>query len=283
MSGLVFGVTGQVAMELGRLAPDLTFLSRQDVDLERPDLCRDRILLLRPEFVINAAAFTKVDHAEEEWGRAQTVNADAPGMMAQACAEIHVPFVHLSTDYVFDGSGETEKAPADQAAPLNAYGTTKLAGENLVVAAGGTYAVVRTSWVFSAHGRNFVKTMLDLSRSRDVLSIVDDQIGGPTPAREIASAALTIATALVREPSLSGIYHFAGRPALSWAEFAREIFQMANCNVAVIGIPSADYPTPAERPKNTRLDCRATKEAFGLDGPDWRIGLRAVLDELGAT
>ena len=189
---LVFGQTGQVATEIARRAPDATFLGRAAADLSDPEACAAAIGRHRPEAVINAAAYTAVDRSEEEEDLARTVNGAAPGAMARACADLGIPFVHVSTDYVFDGEGETPFAPGDPTAPLGAYGRTKLAGEEAVRGAGGCHAILRTSWVFSAHGGNFVKTMLRLSESRDALSIVDDQIGGPTPAADIAAACLSI-------------------------------------------------------------------------------------------
>jgi dTDP-4-dehydrorhamnose reductase len=194
-----------------------------------------------------------------------------------------VPFVHLSTDYVFDGSGDAPRPPDAPVAPLGAYGRTKLAGEEGVRAAGGPHAILRTSWVFSPHGSNFVKTMLRLSETRDALRIVADQIGGPTAAAPIAAACLTVAARLVADPALSGTYHFAGAPDVSWAGFARETFAAAGRAVTVTDIPTADYPTPAARPLNSRLDCSATEAAFGLARPDWRQDLRDTLRSLGAT
>ncbi|KFE35138.1 dTDP-4-dehydrorhamnose reductase [Thioclava atlantica] len=279
---LVFGESGQVARELQRLAPDARFLGRNRVDLSDPEAAAEAIREMRPTAVINAAAYTAVDKAEEEEPLALKINGEAPAAMAGACAELGIPLVHIATDYVFDGSGEAPFSPADPTAPLGAYGRTKLAGEAGIRAAGCTHAILRTSWVFSAHGANFVKTMLRLSETRDRLRIVADQIGGPTPARAIAQACLTIADALQRTPDLSGIYHFSGAPDVSWAGFAREIFAQAARDVAVEEIPSSDYPTPARRPLNSRLDCSALA-AFDLERPDWRADLTDVLKELGAA
>ncbi|QPZ89413.1 dTDP-4-dehydrorhamnose reductase [Thioclava electrotropha] len=278
---LVFGQTGQVAQELQRLVPDAAFLGRNRVDLRDPGAAAEAIREAKPEAVINAAAYTAVDKAEEEEALAQVVNGDAPAAMAEACRDLGIPFVHISTDYVFDGSGEAPFKPTDPTAPLGAYGRTKLAGEEAIRAAGGPFANLRTSWVFSAHGGNFVKTMLRLSESRDRLTIVADQIGGPTPAKAIAEACLTIAKELQRSPEKSGVYHFSGSPDVSWAGFAREIFAQAGRGVTVEDIPTADYPTPAKRPLNSRLDC-SDLAVFGLTRPDWRSGLDEVLTELGA-
>lgn len=202
--------------------------------------------------------------------------------MAEVCAARGIPLVHISTDYVFDGSGDAPWRPDDAVAPINAYGRTKLAGEEAVRAAGGTHAILRTSWVVSAHGANFVKTMLRLGAERDALSIVADQIGGPTPARDIAAACLSIAEQLITDPAKSGTYHYAGQPPVNWADFARTIFACAGLDCTVTDIPSRDYPTPAARPLNSRLDCADTETIFGLSAPDWRAGLDAILKELSS-
>jgi dTDP-4-dehydrorhamnose reductase len=209
------------------------------------------------------------------------VNADAPAAMARAAAARGLPFVHLSTDYVFDGSGTRPWRPDDTPAPLSAYGRSKLAGEVAVRAAGGTHAILRTSWVFSAQGQNFVKTMLRLSETREKVAVVADQTGGPTPAAAIADAIFAIARTLAAEPEKSGTYHLAGAPDVTWADFAREIFAQAGRETEVEEILTSAYPTPARRPLNSRLDC-STLAAFGLARPDWRLGLADVLTELGA-
>ena len=201
MTVLVFGQTGQVAQELA--AWDTTrCLSRQDADLGDPAACAAYIRAARPDAVINAAAYTAVDRAEEEEDLATVVNGAAPGAMAEACAALGIPFVSISTDYVFDGSGTRPWTPADATAPLGAYGRSKLVGEQAIARAGGTWAVLRTSWVFSAHGSNFLRTMLRLGAERDQLRIVADQIGGPTPARDIARACMTMTEALRADPGL---------------------------------------------------------------------------------
>ena len=267
---LIFGQSGQVAKELVKRSPDALFLSRADVDLSDPSTCAEAIRAAAPNAVINAAAYTDVDKAESEEALATAINAGAPGAMATACAEGGIPFVHISSDYVFDGH---------PTAPLGAYGRSKLAGEEAVRAAGGSYAILRTSWVFSSHGRNFVKTMLRLAETRDRLSIVADQIGGPTPAGAIAEACLTIATALADDSGKAGSYHFSGAPDVSWADFAREIFTIAGKDTAVDDILTVDYPTPARRPANSRLDCSSLAKV-GLRRPDWRAALSDVLEEL---
>jgi dTDP-4-dehydrorhamnose reductase len=280
MTILVFGSTGQVATEL-RAQANVTALGRDAADLSNPEGCAAAIYAHKPNAVINAAAYTAVDRAETEEAQATTINGEAPGAMAGACAALGIPFVHISTDYVFAGDGDTPWRPDDPTGPLGAYGRSKLLGEEAVRAAGGVHVILRTSWVVSAHGNNFVKTMLRLGAERDTLNIVADQIGGPTPARAIASACLSMADQLAADPSKTGTYHFAGAPDTSWADFARTIFAEAGLGCDVTDIPSSAYPTPARRPLNSRLDCSATEAAFGIARPDWRAGLRNILEDLG--
>lgn len=276
---LVFGKTGQVATELARLAPDATCLGRDAADLSDPEACARAIRTYAPEAVINAAAYTAVDCAEEKEALATIINGDTPAAMAQECAALGVPLVHISTDYVFDGAGETPFAPEHPTAPLSAYGRSKLRGEAGVSAAGGAHVILRTSWVVSAHGRNFVKTMLRLGAERERLTVVADQIGGPTPARDIADACLHIARVLQTEPGKSGIQHFSGAPDTSWADFARAIMAQAGLECEIADIATSDWPTPARRPVNSRLDCSGLV-AFGLVRPDWRKGLAKIIAEL---
>ena len=281
MQILVFGRTGQLARELIRQS-DVFAVGRDDADLSDPAACAALVRRVAPSAVINAAAYTDVDGAETQEAVATVINGDAPGAMARAAAELNIPFVHVSTDYVFDGSGDRPWRPTDQTNPIGAYGRSKLTGELAVVAAGGSYGIVRTSWVFSAHGTNFVKTLLRLGREHAQLRVVADQIGGPTPAAAIASAVLQMADGL-SDGGASGIYHFAGTPCLSWAGFAQEIFAQAGLSVEVQGIESSVYPTPARRPANSRLDCRDIASVFGIEIPDWRAGLARVLADIGST
>lgn len=275
---LVFGKSGQLAQELQRQA-DVLALARAEADLSTPGTAQAAITRHGPSVVINAAAYTAVDKAEEEAAAADQINASAPGEMARACADLGIPFLHVSTDYVFDGSGQAPWREDDPVAPLGAYGRSKLAGEEAVRAAGGNHVIVRTSWVFSSHGANFVKTMLRLSETRDALGVVSDQIGGPTPAADIAATLLEIAQQMQAGAS-GGTYHYGGQPAVSWADFARAIFAQAGRNVTVTDIPSRDYPTPAQRPLNSRLDCAKLTADFGIKPPEWEAGLASVLKEL---
>ncbi len=277
---LAFGKNGQVARALQVLAPEAVFLGREEADLSVPELAAEAIATHAPDAVINAAAYTAVDRAEQEEPLAARINGAAPTIMAEACADLGIPLVHISSDYVFDGAGSAPFAPTGRTAPQNAYGWTKLAGEQGIQAAKGSYGILRTSWVFSAYGANFVKTMLRLGGERDSLSVVADQIGGPTPAADIAAACIGMAEALAQDPSKRGIYHVSGAPETSWAEFAREIFAQAGLDCKVEDIASEAYPTPAKRPLNSRLDCSSFEKVFGLPRPDWKAGLAAVLRDL---
>ncbi|MBK6466104.1 MAG: dTDP-4-dehydrorhamnose reductase [Rhodobacter sp.] len=279
---LVFGKSGQVATELARRLPgEVTarFLGRAEADLTDPAACAMQIGDC--DAVINAAAWTAVDKAEAEEAAATVVNGDAPAAMGRACAAQGIPFLQVSTDYVFDGSGDRAFRPDDPTGPQGAYGRSKLAGEIGVRGSGARHLILRTSWVVSAHGTNFVKTMLRLGRERDALSVVADQIGGPTPAAAIADALLTAAGALVAGHP-GGTHHFAGAPDTTWADFARAIMARAGLACTISDIPSSAWPTPARRPANSRLDCSAFTSAFGIARPDWRAGLDDILQELTA-
>ena len=276
---IVFGKTGQVATELQRLGGVMA-LGREEVDLSHPQACAEAIRAHAPSAVINAAAYTAVDRAEEEEAMATVINGDAPAAMARACAELGIPLIHISTDYVFEGGGDRPWNPQDLTDPQNAYGRSKLVGEVGIRNSGVVHAILRTSWVVSAHGANFVKTMLRLSETRDGLSVVADQIGGPTPARDLAAASLQIAEQLIADLSKSGTYHFSGTPDVSWAEYARDIFAQRGKAMTVTPISTAEYPTPAKRPLNSRMDCRSTEQVFGIARPGWREGLSMILTEL---
>jgi dTDP-4-dehydrorhamnose reductase len=284
MKILLFGQTGQVAREIQRRADaTLEVLGREAADFTDPAACAAHVAATDADAIINAVAYTAVDRAEEEEETALAVNGTAPGAIACAAAARGLPLVHISTDYVFDGAGDAPFAPDHPTAPLGAYGRSKLAGEEAVRGAGGSHAILRTSWVVSAHGGNFVKTMLRLGAERDHLRIVADQIGGPTCAADIADACLVIARQLIKTPSKSGTYHFSGAPDVSWADFAREIFAQAGLTCAVEDIPTTAYPTPARRPLNSKLACGATDDAFAVPRPNWRAGLNDILNDLRAS
>jgi dTDP-4-dehydrorhamnose reductase len=281
---LLFGATGQVGREILRRAGagrPVEALDRRDADLADPAACAARVAASTAPVVINAAAYTAVDRAETEEALARRVNADAPGAMAAAAAARGAAFLHVSTDYVFDGAGDRPWREDDAPNPLSAYGRTKLAGERAVAAAGGAHAIVRTSWVHAGHGANFVRTMLRAGRARPRLTVVDDQLGGPTPAGAVADALLAIGDALARGGGAPGLYHFAGAPPVSWRVFAEAIFRhSAGPAPEIAPILTADWPAAAPRPLYGVLDCARIAAAFGIAQPDWRDTLGGVVAEL---
>jgi len=282
MKVLVFGETGQVATALQHRAGDIDVicLGRDQADLGSPDMLRAAIEATDADVIINAAAYTAVDKAETDSDHAEQVNHLAVGTMARAAAKRGLPFLHISTDYVFPGDGDQPWQPDNETGAISVYGATKRRGEEAIEMAGGTYAILRTSWVVSATGNNFVKTMLRLGAERDALTIIDDQVGGPTAANDIADALLVMAKAYADGRSQSGIYHFSGSPDCTWAGFAREIFAQAGITCTVTPIPTTDYPTPAARPLNSRLDCTTLETDFGIMRPDWRVSLTQILKDL---
>lgn len=279
---LVFGESGQVATALRAQAgnADVICLGRDQADLGTPDMLRAVIDATDADVIINAAAYTAVDKAETDPDHAEQVNHLAVGTMARAAAKRGIPLLHISTDYVFPGDGDQPWHPGDETGALSVYGATKRRGEEALEIAGGPHAILRTSWVFSATGNNFVKTMLRLGADRDALTIVGDQIGGPTAADDIARALLTMAEAFANGTGTTGIYHFASAPDCTWADFATEIFAQAGLTCAVTPIPTTDYPTPATRPLNSRLDCATLETDYGITRPDWRVSLAATLKDL---
>ena len=288
MKVLVFGEIGQVGQEIQRAAQnsggDITLEVRglDKADFTNPESCARFARETDADVVINAVAYTAVDKAEEQEDLALMINGTTPGVIARVCAERGLPLVQISTDYVFDGSGTDAFTCDHPTGPLGAYGRTKLVGEEEVRRAGGTHAIFRTSWVVSAHGNNFVKTMLRLGGERDALTIVADQIGGPTCAAAIADICLSAARQLLDDPSKTGTYHLSGGPDVSWADFAREIYVQSGTTCSVTDIPSSAYPTPAVRPLNSRMDNSTTETVFGIPRSDWRLGLQDILKDLGA-
>lgn len=278
----IFGHSGQVASELRRRAPrsaELTVFGRDAADFLHPAHVEDALRDNTFDAVINAAAYTAVDRAEDEPEIARRVNAETVGVLARVLAKTGTPLVHISTDYVFDGSGHRPWRPYDTKAPINTYGTTKRAGEEAIAASGVPYTILRTSWVFSAFGTNFVKTMLRLGAERNHLTIVGDQIGGPTAAHAIADTVFSIVWEM-HGGAPGGTHHFSGTDDTSWADFAREIFAQSRTTCSIEDIPTSAYPTPASRPLNSRLDCESLKAAFGISRPEWRRDLALVLKEL---
>lgn len=286
---LQFGETGQVSRELLARAPGadvkIRALSRADVDLADADGLRRALkgAAADIDLVINAAAYTAVDAAESDEAAAMAVNGAAPGIMAEICKALGLGFIHLSTDYVFDGSGSGAYTEDDPVSPLGAYGRSKRAGEEAVLRAHPGAIIIRTAWVFSPWGKNFLKTMVRLARERDTLSVVADQHGCPTPAGEIANAVLTLAAAL-HGGAAGGVYHYTGGEPTTWHGFAQTIFQhmeaLGEPIPAVNAITTAEFPTPAARPANSVLDCSKLKADFAIEPADWRAGLARDLGKV---
>lgn len=296
MKVMVIGASGQLATALREHADttpglELACFGRGRIDLSSAHveaMSAEALAAFRPHAVINAAAYTAVDKAQEEEALARAMNCNGPGELAKACAAARVPLVHVSTDYVFDGTKPTPYVETDARAPLGVYGRTKADGEDAVLTAsrqGHTpAAVIRTSWVFAATGANFVKTMLRLGEARDELGVVHDQIGRPTYAPDLANACLTAAERLIAQPDLAGVYHFGGADDASWAELAQGVFdasaQRGGPSARVHQITTQEYPTPAPRPANSRLDCTRFKDAMGLAPSPWRASVDRCLDRL---
>jgi len=287
---LLFGGAGQVGTELRTLAlsqsVDVIAPTRSVVDLEDLDAI-GRIMAAKPwSAVINAAGYTNVDRAESEEAAAFAINAKAAARLAAETGARRIPFIHISTDYVFDGRKGAPYVEDDLASPLNAYGRSKFAGEHAVRAANPQHVILRTAWVHSPHGKNFVRTILRLAQERECLTVVADQRGCPTAARDIAKACLDMALYCAAEPERApyGIYHFAGAGEASWFEFATAIVEVAadrlHRSPRMLPIRTIDYPTPAVRPADTRLDCGAIAHAFGVTLRPWRCGLAETIDRL---
>lgn len=260
---------------------------RPQLDLAEPATIAMVIGQVEPDVVVNAAAYTAVDKAEQEPERAQIVNAGGAGHIAAACQRRGIPLIHLSTDYVFDGSKDAAYVETDPVAPLGAYGRSKLEGERRIAAACSHHVILRTSWVVSPYGNNFVKTMLRLAETHPEIGVVNDQTGTPTYAPHLAGAILSIAAHLHQSAGgLWGIYHAAGTGEATWHDVACEVFaqsaQLGGRVTKVRPITTSAYPTPAARPKNSRLDCGKLDRQFGLRLPDWRLGIAACVRALAA-
>lgn len=290
MSGLVIGSTGQLASHLRELLPQARFLSRADADLAHSTELAKVLHQANPSYIVNAAAYTAVDRAESEPHVAWAVNAEAPATMARVANALSIPLVHVSTDYVFDGTGERPWRTDDPVNPLNVYGRTKLAGELAVRTLCPRHWILRTSWVFSEYGANFVKTMLRLAgQGSQPLRVVDDQRGRPTYAGDLARLiAQLVAQPGGDETPRYGIHHATGGPAVSWREFAEVVVDrgfavgLLKRRVPVVGIRTVDYPTPAKRPANSVLepDEILALEPFQFD---WRAGLERMMQRLSRT
>ena len=294
MKILLLGKNGQVGWELQRsLAPlgEVIALDRQGGDglcgdLADLDGLRNTIRQVRPDVLVNAAAYTAVDKAESDVQAAGLINAQAPGLMAQELHALGGWLVHFSTDYVFDGSGSTAWCETDRTAPLNQYGLSKLHGEQAIQASGCRHLVFRTSWVYAARGNNFARTMLRLAAERERLSVIDDQIGAPTGAELLADVSAHAIRQAVLQPGLGGLYHLAAAGETSWCGYARHVIDQARRDGAVLAvqaiepIPSSAYPVAATRPKNSRLDTGKLSRSFNLHLPDWKSGVSRMLMEI---
>ena len=294
MKILLFGKGGQVGWELQRsLAPlgELTALDFDSTDFHadfsRPAALADTVRALRPDVIVNAAAHTAVDKAESEPSFAGTLNAEAPRVLAAEAAALGAWLVHYSTDYVFDGSGDTAREESAATGPLSVYGRTKLDGENHIRASGCQHLILRTSWVYAARGGNFARTMLKLAAERDALAVIDDQFGAPTGADLLADITAHALRALQRDPQLGGTYHAVAAGETHWHGYARFVIDWARAHGvpvkvaadAVKPVPTSAYPTPARRPLNSRLATDKLRRAFGLVLPPWQAGVERMLTE----
>lgn len=286
MKILLFGKNGQVGWELQRaLLPlgDVVALGSQEADFARPDALADIVRRVRPDAIVNAAAHTAVDKAESEPERAAALNAAAPAVLAREAAALGAWLVHYSTDYVFDGGGTQARDEDAPTAPLSVYGRSKLEGEQAVRASGCRHYLLRTSWVYGARGGNFARTMLRLAGERDRLTVIDDQVGAPTGADLIADVTAHLLRA--RRDDASGTYHLAAAGQTSWHGYASFVIDWARAHglpvkaSEVAAIPTSAYPTPAQRPLNSRLDTRKLRETFGLALPPWQAGVERMLTE----
>jgi dTDP-4-dehydrorhamnose reductase len=285
MKILLLGQHGQVSRELQASLQgqgELSVRGREQLDLAQPDQIRQQVRELRPELIINAAAYTAVDQAESEPELAFAINAVAPGVLAEEAAALGAPLIHYSTDYVYDGSKSAPYIESDPTNPLGVYGQSKLAGERALQAVGGEYLILRTSWVYSLHGRNFLLTMQRLLQERDELKVVADQIGAPTWAGSIASTtAQLIQHWRDGQAGPWGLYHLSAQGETSWFGFASAIAEQlraAGQNAGqLLPIPSSDYPTPAQRPLNSRLDCSRLQHDWQVQLPDWHSALLECL------
>jgi dTDP-4-dehydrorhamnose reductase len=293
---LLFGKSGQVGWELRRaLAPvgEIIALDRTDTaplcgDLTDAEGLSTTVRHVRPDVIVNAAAYTAVDRAESEPEAVRIVNAEAVGLMAREAASLGAWLVHFSTDYVFDGSGSRPWHEADPTGPLNVYGRTKLEGEQLVRSTGSRHLIFRTSWVYAARGRNFARTMLRLATERESLAVINDQFGTPTGAELLADATAHAILRAVHEPALSGTYHVTAGGETNWYEYACFVLEVARAAgaplrvaaQAVTPVASTAFVTAARRPLNSRLDTRRFRQSFGLALPDWRSGVERMLREV---
>lgn len=277
---LVFGKTGQLSTEL--MGFEGNFCAGSELaDFKNPRLCSELIRSLRPKGVINAAAFTSVDAAETNQQEAFTINSETPGVLSRVCNMLSIPIIQISTDYVFSGTGNNPWKENDPTEPLNIYGKSKLAGEQSVLNNNPLSTIIRTSWLFSTHGSNFVKTMIKLSSKMSSISVVNDQFGAPTCARQLALACMQVMSHTQAFPEKHGTYHFCGDTYLSWADFASMILKFSKSSTSVKPIPSNKILFDAIRPKNSMLDTSLFEKNFGFQHAPLSICLPEVLTKLG--
>ncbi|WP_439238467.1 dTDP-4-dehydrorhamnose reductase [Lonepinella sp. BR2919] len=285
MKFLITGCKGQVGFQLLKQLSgkaDVLALDRDELDITDKKAVFQTVSEWQPDVIVNAAAHTAVDRAESEPELAHAINCVGAENLALAANAINAVILHISTDYVFDGTKSEPYIETDSVNPQSVYGKTKLDGEIAVANANPRHIILRTAWVFGEHGNNFVKTMLRLAQSRDELGIVADQFGAPTYAGDIAKALIRIAFTILEGSKAYGVYHFSGSPYVNWAEFAKEIFAQATLQNLIKKAPhintisTADYPTPAKRPANSRLDLSKIKATFGIDPSDWRKALNNI-------
>ena len=283
---LITGAKGQVGHCLTQQLTgkaEILAVDRDELDITDQSAVKKIVETFKPDVIINAAAHTAVDRAESEVELSEAINVKGPQYLAEAANEIGAVILHISTDYVFEGTGTGEYKEDDQTNPQGVYGRTKLAGEIAVQQANPSSIILRTAWVFGEHGHNFVKTMLRLAKDRDSLGIVGDQFGGPTYAGDIAKALIEIANQILAgKENAFGVYHFTGKPYVSWYEFAKAIFAEAELqnilekSPLVNSIATSDYPTPAKRPANSRLDLTKIKQVFNIEPSDWQVALKNI-------
>ena len=284
---LVTGANGQLGWELGQLAKaypafEFVLVDRSQLDLAFPETFEKIIQTIAPDCIINTAAYTAVDKSETEKALSYTVNATAVQTLASICKKLAIPFMTYSTDYVFDGEATEPYASSTKVDPVNYYGSTKAAGETLAMEANEDAIIIRTSWVFSSHGNNFVKTMLRLMKERASLNIVADQKGRPTYAKDLAMATMKIIEALHAGKTIKGIYHFANQGETTWYDFAAKIKAIAGLTCDLQPIETKDFPTPAKRPAYSVLDTSRIEEALSLSIPHWEDALTSCMKEIEA-
>ena len=285
---LITGKDGQLGFELAQIQSkledkfDFLFVGRNEFDLTNASQVKDFLLTNQPKFIVNCAAFTAVDKAEIETDLAFEINAKAPALIAEICREFNCQLIHISTDYVFDGKKKKPHEPTDSTNPINTYGLSKLKGEKLILQNNSSAIIIRTSWVYSTHGKNFVKTILKLMCEKEEINVVDDQIGNPTYAADLAAAILLMIEKLNSNLNTKhqSIYHYSNTGNISWFQFAQSIQEMSKSNCKVNPVPTSSYPTPAKRSSYSVLNCEAITQDFDIEIKGWKVSLLDCLDKM---